>query len=284
MRTSWPFYLLVLIGFCYPIIASSQLSINTSIAQHFPILHDDFSVISLQRNLANQTILKTGHVSTSFGAGQLIRFSVDYRIQDLSLGVSYSQLLGTEQSLSNRMLIPYQETTIEGKTQRLEPYIQLYRPIGGKKEWLLYLKLGGIVAMNTETMFNSYGIDFGGRGEIRTSHVSTGPMSFGMLAGIGFSYDLNKHWALSFGLEGNFYSYRPERSELVVYQSAGADLLSSLSVRERVVEYVDIVDQDTISPPNPSTEPSQRLTTTQSFSSIGIELGVKYYFVADQNE
>jgi len=56
----------------------------------------------------------------------------------------------------------------------------------------------------------------------------------------------------------------------------GDDRLSNLSTYERVTEYVEVLDRP-FRPTLQGEEPSQALRVSQSFSSMGMEFGVRYY-------
>ncbi len=101
-------------------------------------------------------------------------------------------------------------------------------------------------------------------------------MPVGFQGSLGTLYKINEKFSLFAELDLISLSYAPKKGEYTKFVANGADVLSSMSVENKEIEFVDSFTNTGVS--SPSTQPSKSPVIPFSFSSIGLNIGLQYHF------
>lgn len=98
-------------------------------------------------------------------------------------------------------------------------------------------------------------------------------LAAGVNAALGVEYMFLKRFWVYAELEGNFVNYSPISASYTKYIISRQDITEKLTVHEREINFVEnYSDADNQS----ASEPTKRLPVNYSFSSLGINIGLKY--------
>jgi hypothetical protein len=103
----------------------------------------------------------------------------------------------------------------------------------------------------------------------------SGGVAFGVNSRLGVIFELDDLLSLFVEAQIIAMNYNPTKGEITKYVVDGDDVLSDLTTNEREVEFVDSVTFNSEEEPNPD-KPFQVLTMSYPFSSVGVNLGVRF--------
>ncbi len=126
----------------------------------------------------------------------------------------------------------------------------------------------------TEAREPASGVPPGQSTEVFTREI-TNRFSLGLQGAVGLSYLLNTHLSVSAELNGISRTAYAKRRELVAYTENGLDALPALSTNQIVTEYSNSYD---VTEPVSATQPASQPTYSIPFSSLGLQVGIKYHF------
>lgn len=168
-------------------------------------------------------------------------------------------------------------TTFNAKGWTFNPRVSIKEDF---KKLAAFLKAGallGSIDLTSDTrvfVFNSIpGYNPTGSREY-TREYKTG-MAVGSSFSGGCSYNLGYGFRLNAELQWEFLAVWPTSAEMTAYTEDGTDKLSTLSVNERKVEYVDSYSTENNSNNN---MPYKRLKEVYSLNSFNVLAGVSYSF------
>ncbi len=98
----------------------------------------------------------------------------------------------------------------------------------------------------------------------------------GFQGSLGGLYKINDKISLFGEMDLISLSYSPEKGSYTKFEKNGVDVLSSMAVQSREVEFVDSFS--TSATPPSSNQPSKTPVVPFSFNSIGLNVGVQYQF------
>jgi hypothetical protein len=100
---------------------------------------------------------------------------------------------------------------------------------------------------------------------------NNGGVAVGYTASIGANYPLNEKMSLFGELTLIDLNYAPKKGEMTKYTDNGTDMLGTLDVNDKEVEYVDSYSYDNNTSSNPD-EPEKHLKWKLPFSSMGFNI------------
>lgn len=216
----------------------------------------------------------------TFGKGFQVGGAFGYMFNEnigaeLGIGYLFGSTITTKSRSSGTDGSSSYEGTLSGKILRLTPAIKITTGNGKVKP---YLRTGLIIGMagklkETYTYSSTYDW-FGGSEDIDTEY--SGGISFGFAGGIGADFMFNESIGIFAEVSINTHSWAPKKSKHTKYIEDGIDQLPSMTTSEIETEYVDSY---TYTYPNDDTSsPDQELKIWAPFSSVGINVGIKFSF------
>jgi len=208
-------------------------------------------------------------VNLSLGKGLNVAAAYGYMFNDnvgTELGVSY--LLGGKSHAKDQNISGTTDYTLSAKMLRINPSIVIasdFRDINAYAKMGLLIGLGSVIY---ETNTNN-------NGDIKIVKLKlNGGLAFGLNAGVGALFNLNKNMSLFGEINMVNMSYAPTKGEITKSTLNGFDQLPSMSKQNKEIEFVDSYTDD---PNNPSTfsEPSKELKQKLPFGSVGISIGLR---------
>jgi hypothetical protein len=144
-----------------------------------------------------------------------------------------------------------------------------FRPYARIGAMLSFSKLQEQLNMNVQTDNPGY-LPFGGM-EYTLEYKTR--LTTGISACIGLEYMILSRLWLFAEAEANFVNYSPKTATYTKYVVSREDITASLTTHEREISFVESYDDaDNLS----ASEPTKMLPVSFSFSSIGINVGLKY--------
>ena len=229
--------------------------------------------VSSRNSMSNGSSSTTyDRVDISLGKGTNIDAAFGYMFNKhfgSELGVSY--LFGGTTIITNNSTSSKSTTNFSSSMFRIMPSIILSTELGKIHP---YAKLGVIVGSgsHTQTVENN----FTNGSTNFTSTKYDGGFAFGYFSGFGANYKLNDKISLFGEIRIISMAYAPNKAEVTESKSNGIDMLPNMTIRDKQTEYSDSYTDDNNSSSNTSVP---RKSTKQSlpFSSIGVNLGIRYY-------
>ncbi|MEL7424627.1 MAG: hypothetical protein AAFN81_16685 [Bacteroidota bacterium] len=259
--------------------AQLQITVGVHIGSHSPFLQEEIRDGNFESLVLGDSRLLNSSAKISYGKGTEYGIGIGYLTKkNLLFGIDISWLDGDEYNKTITFTISSEVETHSGKSFRINPYVQSLIPLSTSEKFNVYTRVGALVALNNEIFITELeekrNPAFGnGQFEVRYS----GGYSFGLVMGTGLCYRHTPSLMFQIGAKGVFQNYSPEQREVVSFISGGIDLYPSLTTRSRITEYVDEFILDVSAPINES-RPSKALKEFFPFSSLGIELAVRYIF------
>jgi len=104
-----------------------------------------------------------------------------------------------------------------------------------------------------------------------------GGMAFGISSALGLMYHISDLISVYGELDLVGMSYAPKKGVMTEYTINGADQLPELTTDDKEIDFVDDYTYDNDNPPSPA-EPSKQLKNYWPYSSIGLNIGVRFSF------
>ncbi len=238
------------------------------------------NVLNIENSSNTSTIDETEAIKFSFGKGVNAGLSFGYMFNEnigAELGVQY--LIGgktkyTETNASGGFGSSTFTGDVSAKMVQIKPTIVLATSM---KNMTPYAKLGMVIGSGKITQ-NNQSTSTGGGATFTTAQKAElkGGMAIGFTAGMGLNFSVNDKLSINGEVNMVNMQYSPKKGTVIAYSENGVDKLSTLSVRDREIEFSKKVT--TTSTPRPNTLPSQETSIAMPFGSIGINVGVKYNF------
>ena len=188
----------------------------------------------------------------------------------LELGINY--LISDKVNTSRTSFTgDYKNNEVSAKMLQIKPTI-VFR--GGYEIINPYAKLGMVIGSGKMII----GSDYKDGGDVfKTTLELDEGIPIGFQGSLGILYKINNKISLFGEMDLISLSYSPEKGSYTKFEANGEDVLSSMAVQSRELEFVDSFSTDSTLPPS-SNEPSKGPVVPFSFSSIGFNVGVQYHF------
>jgi outer membrane protein W len=208
------------------------------------------------------------NLGQGFNAGATFGYMFNKNI-GLELGANY--LMSSKTNTTNTSYSgDYRNNEISAKMIQIKPTI-VFR--GGYDKINPYAKLGMVIGSGK--MILEGDSKDGGDTYNTTLELNEGT-PIGFQGSLGTLYKINEKFSLFAELDLISLSYAPKRGEYTKFIVNGADVLSSMSVENKEIEFVDSFTNTGVS--SPSTQPSKAPKVPFSFSSFGLNIGLQYNF------
>ncbi len=111
-------------------------------------------------------------------------------------------------------------------------------------------------------------------GTLQTEEEFSGGWGLGLQAALGLEIDITDQLGFFTEVSMSNLSYAPDKRVYTKYSFNGNDLVSNLNTRTRETVYLDEYDEDV----KGDNQPRQALKRNLPFSSVGVNLGLKFNF------
>ena len=247
----------------------------------YATFHFGYGLAFNSENLANfgiyqssstQSVQKMELIRGSFGKGLNISGSYGYMFNQnfgAELGISY--LIGSTYEGNDISFGSSSKTIGQGKMLRLNPMMRFSSSKGSIRP---YAKAGFMIGFGNIVLDHE---NWTGNDLEELKLKINGGMAFGL--NTGFGVDFVSSEKLVFFSEIQFVSmrYSPKRGEITEWTINGADVLGKATTNDKEIIFVDEVTY-TSQNPTPDSEPTKILKLDTPFSSVGLQLGVRFNF------
>lgn len=217
----------------------------------------------------------------SFGQGAQAGATFGYNFnENIATELNFSYLIGAKLIDKEIRTAPQyeflMENTLSGHMYRLTPSLLITAGKGFIKPYMragLVIGIGSkLINSGTKTEAWGYGINIT---EVTKTEIEyTGGTSLGFACGMGINIKINHKVGFFAEMGMIAQSWAPEKSEYTKYTLNDADILSSISVSDRITEYVDEYSYDYLYEDKPNKELKQYFP----FSSMGLNAGFHFSF------
>ena len=160
------------------------------------------------------------------------------------------------------------ESYTQGTQLRVAPQAVFQTPSGFYAKAGLLMPLGGSTTSYTSSPDQSFGPLGTG---LESEAVIKGKFSLGLIAGVGYEYQINEHFSAIGEVEYNSLSIKRASVEVTKFDINGQDRLDmypTLTGQPIYIEYEDTT----------SLEDGNAQGTTAPYSTIGFNVGLRYHF------
>jgi len=228
-------------------------------------------------NANNSNTTSTKIVSASYGTGLNFNFGVGYKFnENLIFDLNVQYLLGNKFETSDGyydMQFPGSESTTNTTSSKgfmFNPAIIFSAGFGKAAP---YGRFGLVVSSQTITDNESYYYDLDGVFQSEKIWVYNKGVALGYSAAVGMNWKLTE--ILDIFTEVNFISltYYPSEGEMTKYDSNGSDLLPSLYVVDKQINFEKTFDPST---PYDQSKPKVEPLKSFPFSTVSVQLGIRF--------
>ncbi|MDI3479931.1 MAG: hypothetical protein PWQ14_1077 [Rikenellaceae bacterium] len=230
-------------------------------------------------------IEKIENVKVSLGKGLNFGLNLGYMFNgNIGIDLQCSYLLGDETSgeskdnftYFNINYYDYEKESIKSQMFRVNPSIII---ASGFDKLDPYAKFGVILGFGSITYNRLY--EEYENNQIQDIKVEKwkydGGMAFGISSALGLMYHISDLISVYGELDLVGMSYAPKKGVMTEYTINGADQLPELTTDDKEIDFVDDITYDYDNPPS-SAEPSKELKFYFPYSSIGLNIGVRFSF------
>lgn len=173
--------------------------------------------------------------------------------------------------------------TTEGRMLRLIPTIKVF---GGKKNLRPYLKSGIILSLGTVANYENVTTSNLGSGEYQFSEATgqiSGGNSIGYFGALGVDIALKQNFHIFSEIALCAQTFIPEKDKLETFKVNKQNYFGKLTQRDKETLFVNEITQADLENLSKSS-PRKQIRIFLPFSSVGINLGVKFYLTSNPNE
>lgn len=245
--------------------------------------------IATQSLLANyestNDIEKIENVKTSLGKGLNFGLNLGYMFNgNIGIDLQCSYLLGDEttgESEDNFTFFDinyydFEKISIKSQMFRVNPSIII---ASGFEKLDPYAKFGVILGFGSITL--NYLYEEYENNQLQDKEVvkwkMDGGMAFGISSALGLMYHISDLISVYGELNLVGMSYAPKKGVMTEYTINGTDQLPGLTTDDKEIDFVDDITYDYDNPPS-SAEPMKELKFYFPYSSIGLNIGVRFSF------
>lgn len=255
--------------------ADAQVYVNAGVGYGAPALRE---LLVVEYNETDNSTMYTG-VYSSLGAGLNPHIAFGYKFNpNIGLEFGYGYLLGakTKGTITDAAGAVTGNGTYE-MWARMHQFMIGARVTASEGAWQPYMRIGMAFGVGgriwDEVQTTSTGPSF--NSSYHSIEEYDGGVAFGFTGGIGIHYHLTDMFAIYGEAAMVAQNWAPTHSELTTLDVDGQDQLGSMTIRQKETNYVkEFTD---VNPPNDG-QPREDLRTFVPMSSIGINVGVHFYF------
>lgn len=265
----------------FSVAAYSQFYINVGGGYNLGIANQSL----LTNSESSGNILKIENIKVSLGKGLNFGLNIGYMFNNnLGIELQCSYLLSDEtfgEDKSNYTFFgtnyyDYVKTSIKSNMFRINPSIII---AGGFEKLDPYAKFGVILGFGSiiyNGLMEEYEND-----QLQDRSIEewklNGGMAFGISSAVGLMYHISDLISVYGELDLIGMSYAPTKGVMTKYTINGADQLPNLETIDKEIDFIDDITYDFDNPPS-SAEPDKQLKEYMPFSSIGLNIGVRFSF------
>jgi hypothetical protein len=245
--------------------------------------------IATQSLLANyestNDIEKIENVKTSLGKGLNFGLNLGYMFNgNIGIDLQCSYLLGDEttgESEDNFTFFDinyydFEKISIKSQMFRVNPSIIIASGFDKLDPYAKFGVIFGFGSINLNYLDEEYE-----NNQLEDKEVvkwkMDGGMAFGISSALGLMYHISDLISVYGELDLVGMSYAPIKGVMTEYTVNGADKLPNLTTDDKEIDFVDDITYDYNNPPS-SAEPSKELKNYLPYSSIGLNIGVRFSF------
>lgn len=265
----------------FSVAAYSQFYINVGGGYNLGIANQSL----LQNYESTDNIDKVENVKISLGKGLDFGLNLGYMFNDnLGIDLQCSYLLGDESAgeskytytFFNTKYYDYEKTSIKSQMLRVNPSIIIASGFGKLDPYAKFGVILGFGSITSNYLSEEYEDD-----QLQDKTVQewklNGGMAFGLSSALGLMYHISDLISVYGELNIVGMSYAPTKGVMTEYTINGSDYLPNLTTNDKEIDFVDDITYDYNNPPS-TAEPSKELKTYLPYSSIGLNIGVRFSF------
>ncbi len=210
--------------------------------------------------------------------------STIYRDRDSSF--NQSKILGIPGDPDEYIYTEQKRTSYDATILTFSPNIT-FKAIS-KPKWYLYNKLGAVISFNpgsTQTDLLTTNTRSGWQGFYKDVASSTAKTykwgiknpAYGFMGGFGAQFKVTQKIRVYSELQFSHIVFVVRQKTVTDFKVNGVDMLNSLPVSERVVDFSNSFTTDQQSAANPNT-PSRAVTERIPITNLGLQIGMSYRF------
>jgi len=274
----------------FSIAAYSQFYINVGGGYNLGIANQ-----SLLYNIANQSLLinyestnnivKIENVKTSLGKGANFGLNIGYMFNgNIGIDLQCSYLLGDETTIEHKdtytlwgtNYYDYEKITLKSQMVRINPSLII---ASGFDKLDPYARFGVILGFGSITYTDLYEEYENNLLEDKAIEKwkFNGGIAFGLSSALGLMYHVSDLISVYGELDLVSMSYAPKKGVMTENTINGVDRLPNLTTYDKEIEFLDEITFDYDNPPS-TAEPSKEPKEYFPYSSIGLNIGVRFSF------
>lgn len=265
----------------FSVAAYSQFYINVGGGYNLGIANQSL----LQNYESTDNIDKTENVKISLGKGLDFGLNLGYMFNsNLGIDLQCTYLLGDEATgeykstytFFNTKYYEYEKISIKSQMFRINPSIII---ASGFEKLDPYAKFGVILGFGsiTSNYLDEEYEDDQLQDKLVQEWKLNGGMAFGLSSSLGLMYHISDLISVYGELNLVGMSYAPTKGVMTEYTINGSDRLPDLTTDDKEIDFVDDITYDYDNPPSTAV-PSRELKNYLPYSSIGLNIGVRFSF------
>jgi len=265
----------------FSIAAYSQFYINVGGGYNLGIANQSL----LNNYERTNNIEKMENVKTSLGKGLNFGLNLGYMFNgNIGIDLQCSYLLGDEttgESEDNFTFFDinyydFEKISIKSQMFRVNPSIIIASGFDKLDPYAKFGVIFGFGSINLNYLDEEYE-----NNQLEDKEVvkwkMDGGMAFGISSALGLMYHISDLISVYGELDLVGMSYAPIKGVMTEYTVNGADKLPDLTTDAKEIEFLDEITYDDDNPPS-TAEPSKELKFYFPYSSIGLNIGVRFSF------
>ncbi len=242
---------------------------------------------NLESNKQNNQVIYGGNPVPLISSNQISDAKSDFSVPSFSLGKGFNaqanvgyqwnQNIGLELGINylwggktNFKQTSYNgnftNTSISSTMLQFKPALVLQTQL---EKINLYTKIGAVVGTGSIIIEQTEHTNFSNS---TLKETMDGGLAFGYQGSLGVSYPLNDKISLFGELNLVSLNYAPTKGIFNEFTTNGIDQLAGMDINEKEFEYVKTINDDLEN----VNAPTKLIKTTYSYSSIGMNVGIKY--------
>jgi len=265
----------------FSIAAYSQFYINVGGGYNLGIANQSL----LHNYESTNNIVKIENVKTSLGKGANFGLNIGYMFNgNIGIDLQCTYLLGDEATgeskstytFYNTKYYDYEKISIKSQMIRVNPSIIIasgFDKLDPYARFGVILGFGSVTYTNLNEEYENNILE----NKVIEKWKYNGGMAFGLSSALGLMYHISDLISVYGELDLVSMSYAPTKGVMTEYTVNGADKLPDLTTDAKEIEFLDEITYDYDNPPS-TAEPSKELKFYFPYSSIGLNIGVRFSF------
>jgi hypothetical protein len=261
---------LLVLNIFSPILYAQGRYINLNMGYGWSMSSQNISFLDFFNKSGPYNNATYEQIDVSFGKGLNGEYAYGYMFNKnigAEFGISY--LFGGKYEAKDKYNGEKINLTLSSKMLRIKPAIVI---ASGFEKINPYVKVGMVLGYGSFL----YGVDDRwGSSRLEVTYKFKGGLAVGLFSGAGAIYSLNKKVSIYGELNMVNLSYAPTKGEIIKISYGGTDKLMYLTTKEKVIEFVDVYDENK-NMAIPVSQPSTALKQRVPFGSFGLNLGFRF--------